>query len=139
MHVPNPMADALLDHYICEDLAEYGFTLETRKFKQNYWRCHSSLLSRRMTIEFDKGTYLPSTKMTGRLRIEDFDYRVSLSDPFFFRGCVFYTSKADQLEVQMERFFREYICISPHVVAALEKGIAAADDVLATLSRRTVS
>jgi hypothetical protein len=139
VHEPDPEADRMLDHYICEGLAEYGFTTKTRKFKQNYWRCHSSLLSRRVTIEFDKGTYLPSTKMTGDLRVKDLGFGVSLADPFFFSGCVFHMSKADQLAVQMERFFGEYIRIFPHVVAALEAGIAAAGDFLRTTNKRSVS
>jgi hypothetical protein len=38
----------------------------------------------------------------------------------------------------MERFFTEYIRLFPHVIKALEEGIAAADDVLATISRKSI-
>jgi hypothetical protein len=92
---PDPRADAILDDYICRQMAEYGFTVKTRKAKETYWRCHSSLLSRRITIEFDKGDYLPSTHVTGRMLLNDFDYSVALGDPFFFSGCAFDTSVAD--------------------------------------------
>jgi hypothetical protein len=137
IHEPDPETDALLDHYVCERLAEYGFTTKTRKFKKNYWRCHSSLLSRRITIEFDKGRL--GTNLSGDLRVDDIGYSASLADPFFFSGCVFHASKVQQLPLQMERFFGEYNRIFPHVIAALEEAIAAADDVLATASRRSVT
>jgi hypothetical protein len=137
IHEPDPNTDVLLDHHICGELAEYGFTTKMRKCKKNYWRCHSSLLSRRMTIEFDKGRL--GTNVSGEIRIDDIGYSVSLADPFFFSGCVFYASKVQQLPLQMERFFLEYVRIVPHVVVALEMAITAADDVLATAARRSVS
>jgi hypothetical protein len=137
IHEPDPDTDALLDHHICGGLAGYGFTTKTRKCKKNYWRCHSSLLSRRMTIEFDKGRL--GTNLSGEIRIDDIAYSVSLADPFFFSGCVFHASTVQQLPLQMERFFREYVRIFPHVVAALETAIAAADDVLATVGKRSVT
>ncbi|MHB0971541.1 MAG: hypothetical protein ACYC7A_11435 [Thermoanaerobaculia bacterium] len=137
IHEPDPDTDALLDHHICGGLAEYGFTTKTRKCNKSYWRCHSSLLSRRMTIEFDKGRI--GTNLSGELRIDDIAYSVSLADPFLFSGCVFYASTAQQLPVQMERFFGEYLRIFPHVVIALESAIAAANEVLATATKRSVS
>lgn len=111
VHEPDTRTDSLLDYYICDGLAEYGFSTKTRKAKQNYWRCHSHVLSRRLTIYFDKGSYRPSTKMSGDIKIDDIGYVVPVGDPFFFSNAVFLTSVADDIELQMERFFREYIRI----------------------------
>lgn len=135
---PTPETDVLLDRYICGGLADYGFTVRTRKFTKNYWRCHSSHLSRRVTIEFDKGT-MTFTGMSGQLNINDLSYGLSIADPFFFSGNHFEVSKADDVHGQLHRFFVEYNRIFPHVWNALEQAIAAADNVLETLGKRSVS
>lgn len=135
---PNPDTDALLDYYVCEQLADYGFTTKSRRSRKSYWRCHSPLLSRRMTIDFDKGS-MTFTQMTGSMRIDSLSYEVSLADPFFFSGCSFEISQLDDVTVQTERFFSEYIRIFPHVIKSLEEAISAADDFLATMTKTSSS
>jgi hypothetical protein len=138
-HEPDPETDRLLDYYICERLEAYGFTANTRRLKKTYWRCHSTLLSRRVTIEFDKGTTLPGLEMTGGIEIPDFSLAVSLAYPFCFSGNSFYTSTAHDVHAQFERFFSEFVRLFPHIWKALEEGIATANDFLATITRKSVS
>ncbi|HXG57518.1 MAG TPA: hypothetical protein VNL91_00650 [Thermoanaerobaculia bacterium] len=135
----HPETDALLDQYVCDALSDYGFSVKTRRFTKNYWRCHSAMLSHRIVIEFDKGSYMPSTVMTGTVNIEALNYGVSIGHPFFFSGNDFRTSKADDVHAQLHRFFAEYIRIFPHVITALRDAMAAADEFLTTLEKNTSS
>jgi len=123
---PDPNMDEMLDFYICDGLKDYGFDRKNRKARKSSWRCHTSILPRRVIIEFDKGSYLPSTVMSGALIVEDFSYNVALGDPFFYSGSVFYTYRAADPAKQMKLFFDEYHRIFPHVIDALSRGIAAA-------------
>jgi hypothetical protein len=123
---PHPDVDALLDSYICNGLKDYGFDRKNRSARKTYWRCHSSILPRRITIEFDKGTRLPGTTASGSVAVGDLGYSVALGDPFFYSNAFFYTSRADDPAAQMKVFFDEYHRIFPHVIDALSKGIAAA-------------
>jgi hypothetical protein len=127
---PNPRVDEYLDHFVCDRLGSFGFLISGRKSTKAYWRCFSALMQRRMTIYFDKGTYQPSIRMTGEFRVEELGVSVSLADPFFFSGCVFYTSLADQLDLQMERFFAAFGAIFPHFMNAVSDANVAADELL---------
>lgn len=124
---PHPDTDELLDHYICDGLKEYGFDRKQRKAGKTAWRCDSSLLSRRITIEFDKGSHVYGITASGSIAVADLPYTVPLGDPFFYSNAFFQTSLDDDPAAQMQLFFDEYHRIFPHVIDALAQGIAAVE------------
>ncbi|HKR65019.1 MAG TPA: hypothetical protein VJZ00_14900 [Thermoanaerobaculia bacterium] len=136
--LPYANVDDLLDENVCTRMADYGFELKNRKVSRTTWTCHSSILSRRLAITFDKGSMRPSLAMSGFLEVESLSYSVSLGDPFFFSSSSFPTTQADDVKKNLRRFFMEYVRIFPHVIEALKTGITAADEVLATHGRRSV-
>jgi len=123
---PHPDTDALLDFYICDGLKDYGFDRKNRRARKTTWQCHSSILPRRMTIDFDKGPHIPGVTASGSLSVSDLPYNVALGDPFFYSNAFFRTSRDDDPASEMKLFFDEYHRIFPHVIDALSQGIAEA-------------
>lgn len=135
---PDSRANQIIDSIVFGTLSDYGFEKRHRKASKAKWTCESRLLARKIVIDFEKGKYEPARYSTF-LSIPSLPYSVALGDPFFFSGAQFTCGENDNFEEQLSLFFNEYGRIFPHVLKALEEGIAAADEYLKTITESTVS
>jgi hypothetical protein len=125
--------DRKLDDAVFSTLGEFGFSSRTRNANKESWRCTSKILAAPITIEFDKGTF-PSTVAHGLLIVNGpAIFGPAIGDPFFFSAQAFHYSRAHHVERQFASFFTEYARIFPHVLQSIEDGLAATNEVLATL------
>ena len=123
---PHPDIDAVLNARIAAPLSDYGFVRTRTKAP---WEIESRSLAVPVVIRFDKGSYGMILQPT--LRVPAYGFLTPLGDPFYFSGQLFFASANHDFDGQMAQFADSYVRIFPHVFAALERGMAAASEIVA--------
>lgn len=131
---PWPDADLILEEYVVKAFVPLGFERSGIRSTKNAWTISTKIDGRKVHVEFGEGSIHPSTRMTGSIRVPDFDFGISIAHPLFFSGGPqFLFSKSHPYILQLERFFGVFEKLLPTYAELIESTVTAGNDFFAAI------